>query len=66
MAMKSLQVELLDEEVLELTAKILGPSSAAHLALDDAKLRRQRGEEVVLGMHGATIVVIPTSALVKH
>lgn len=66
MARNSLLVELLDEELQELTAKILGTSSAAHVALDDAKLRRQRGEEVGLGKHGATIVVIPTSALIKH
>lgn len=63
MGKKPLQIELLDEQVLARTAAIIGPSSAAQRALDDAKARRGRGEEVVLGRHGATILVVPKAAL---
>lgn len=66
MRTKNLRIELLDEEVVARTAKILGPSSAAQLALDDAKARRERGEEVVLARHGATILVVPAAAIVQN
>lgn len=66
MKTKHLRIELLDEEIVERTAKILGPSSAASLALDDARARRERGEEVSLGKQGSMILVFPTSALAKH
>ena len=64
--MKTMRVELLNEQVLERTAKILGEASAAALALNDAKARRDRGETVVLAKHGRTIVVLPSEALIKH
>lgn len=66
MRTKNLQIELLDEEVVGRTAKILGPSSAAQLALDDAKARRERGEAVVLGRHGVTILVVPAAAIIQN
>lgn len=66
MGKKSLQIEVLDETEVARTAAILGPSSAAQLALDDAKARRERGEEVILVKHGSMIVVLPTAALIKH
>lgn len=65
-AKKSMSVELLNEQVVERTAAILGQYSAAALALADAKVRRERGEDVVLAKHGHSILVLPASAIVQH
>ena len=47
------------EEVLKRLAYIVGPSSAADLALQDAKARRERGEAVAFYTNGKTLLVGP-------
>lgn len=64
MSKKNLKIEVLDEKVVSQTAAILGPFSAAQRALDDAKARRERGQQVILGKHGSMIVVVPTDMII--
>jgi hypothetical protein len=54
-----IKVEPIEESTLERAAKILGSFSAAQLALDDAKERRARGQEVAFYLRGETILVGP-------
>ena len=60
--MSTTQIELIDENVVQQVAKIMGASSAAQKALDDAKARRDRGQEVVFGRYGSSILVVQTNA----
>ena len=64
--MKTMRVELLNEEALARVAKVLGEQSAAAMALEEAKLRRGRGEAVTLVKHRDTIVVIPSKSIRNH
>ncbi|MFK4705563.1 hypothetical protein ABIC83_002402 [Roseateles asaccharophilus] len=64
--MKSAQVEIVDETMLSRVAKILGESSAAHLALEDAKARREAGQDVTIVKSGASILVVPSAALTDN
>lgn len=65
MTRKMPPISLLDEEVVARTAKILGPSSAAQLALDDAKARRNAGQKVIFAQSGQSILVIDEAALAE-
>lgn len=56
-------IVMLDEEVLKLSAFVLGPDSAPQRALDQAQLRRARGEEVVFLQRAETLVVMPKATL---
>lgn len=58
-----MKVELVDQKVVEATARIMGASSACQLALDDAKARRERGEDVVFARRGHAILVLPRSSI---
>ncbi len=64
--MEPMRIELVDETVVVRIAHILGSFSAAQRALDDAAVRRGRGEEVVFGTSGKTLLVVPKSALVAR
>lgn len=55
---------LVDETVLERTAQILGPQSAAHQALDEVKARRSKGEDLAIVKSGATLLIVPKADLV--
>lgn len=48
----------LSEITLQHLARILGPSSAAQLALDNAAARRAQGQSVAFVRSGASIVVV--------
>lgn len=52
-------VQPIAESVLERVAYIMGPFSAARQALDDAKRRRDRGEEPHFYTNGRTYFVGP-------
>lgn len=58
MSKRAPKVMRVEEDVLRTIAKILGPSSAAQLALDDAKARRERGQAVTFCRSHDTIFVI--------
>ena len=53
------RTEPIEEATLERIAKVVGPLSAAQLALDDAAERRKRGEAVAFYLRGETILVGP-------
>lgn len=59
------EVELVDEEVVKTTARIVGPSSAAQMALDDAASRRARGETVVFAKRGSVLFVADKLSIVN-
>jgi hypothetical protein len=52
---------LIDEDVLARTALILGESSAAHRAVEDAKARREAGQEVAIVQVGDQLIVLNIS-----
>lgn len=64
MAQERIKVELLDEEIVRRTAEIIGKQSACARALDEAAVRRARGEDVVLiSPCRGSILVVGKSAL---
>lgn len=63
MTRKMPPIKPLEEEVVKRLAHILGASSAAQLALNDAKARRDAGQEVLFAQSGQSILVIDAAVL---
>lgn len=56
---KGFWAEIVDEQVAERVARIIGGQSAYGLALDEIKKRRAAGEDLVLMQAGATMLIVP-------
>ena len=59
MAPRKLKVSIYPDDRAERLAKIMGPSSAAAMALVELKQRRDEGEDAVLLIWGEMILVGP-------
>ena len=63
MAQKKIEVSVYPDDRAERLAHIMGPSSAAAMALVELKKRREAGEDAVLLIAGSMILVGPRPAL---
>lgn len=54
-----IEVQAITEQAVQRTAHILGPQSAAALALADAERRRREGQQVAFYRRGNAILVGP-------
>jgi hypothetical protein len=62
---KGLRVRLVEDDLAERVAFIMGDSSAHAQALRQARDRRAAGEDVVLVTTGKSVLVVPRNALVS-